>query len=146
MFFKIIGIEFGVKKILFNGKKVKIQLWDVSGQKQYRSIVKAYFKASKAIILVYDVANESSFLAINDWIKEIKKDEINPIFALVGQKCDLNERIISEEKGREMANELGVEFFEISAKTGQNVEELFNYLIQQCIFAANNGNPDLGSK
>ena len=146
MFFKIIGIEFGVKKILFNEKKVKIQLLDVSGQKQYRSIVKAYFKASKAIILVYDVTNESSFLAINDWIKEIKKDEINPIFALVGQKCDLNERIISKEKGREMANELGVEFFEISAKTGQNVEELFNYLIQQCIFAANNGNPDLGSK
>ena len=59
-------------------------------------------------------------------MKEIKKDENNPIFVLVGQKCDLNERIISEERGRELAYELEVEFFEISAKTGQNVEELFN--------------------
>ena len=68
------------------------------------------------------------------------------MIALVAQKCDLQDRVISEEKGKELANELGVEFFEVSAKTGDNIEELFNHLVQQCIFATNNGNADLGAK
>ena len=124
---------------------VKLQLWDFSGQKKFRSLLKAYIKETKAILLVYNITDESSFLAVNDWIKEIKKYEVNPIIVLVGQKCDLENRIISEERGRELANELGVEFFEISAKTGYNVEELFNYIIQQCIFSSNVGLADLGA-
>ena len=124
---------------------VKLQLWDFSGQKKFRSLLKAYIKETKAILLVYNITDESSFLAVNDWIKEIKKYEVNPIIVLVGQKCDLENRIINEERGRELANELGVEFFEISAKTGYNVEELFKYLIQQCIFSSNVGSADLGA-
>ena len=124
---------------------VKLQLWDFSGQKKFRSLLKAYIKETKAILLVYNITDESSFLAVNDWIKEIKKYEVNPIIVLVGQKCDLENRIISEERGRELANELGVEFFEISAKTGYNVEELFNYIIQQCIFSSNVGSADIGA-
>ena len=124
---------------------VKLHLWDFSGQKKFRSLLKAYIKETKAILLVYNITDESSFLAVNDWIKEIKKYEVNPIIVLVGQKCDLENRIISEERGRELANELGVEFFEISAKTGYNVEELFNYIIQQCIFSSNVGSADLGA-
>ena len=122
-----------------------MQLWDFSGQKKFRSLLKAYIKETKAILLVYNITDESSFLAVNDWIKEIKKYEVNPIIVLVGQKCDLENRIISEERGRELANELGVEFFEISAKTGYNVEELFNYIIQQCIFSSNVGSADIGA-
>jgi len=124
---------------------VKLHLWDFSGQKKFRSLLKAYIKETKAILLVYNITDESSFLAVNDWIKEIKKYEVNPIIVLVGQKCDLENRIISEERGRELANELGVEFFEISAKTGYNVEELFKYLIQQCIFSSNVGLADIGA-
>ena len=124
---------------------VKLHLWDFSGQKKFRSLLKAYIKETKAILLVYNITDESSFLAVNDWIKEIKKNEVNPIIVLVGQKCDLENRIISEERGRELANELGVEFFEISAKTGYNVEELFKYLIQQCIFSSNVGSADIGA-
>ena len=124
---------------------VKLQLWDFSGQKKFRSLLKAYIKETKAILLVYNITDESSFLAVNDWIKEIKKYEVNPIIVLVGQKCYLENRIISEERGRELANELGVEFFEISAKTGYNVEELFNYIIQQCIFSSNVGSADIGA-
>ena len=124
---------------------VKLHLWDFSGQKKFRSLLKAYIKETKAILLVYNITDESSFLAVNDWIKEIKKYEVNPIIVLVGQKCDLENRIISEERGRELANELGVEFFEISAKTGYNVEELFNYIIQQCIFSSNVGSADIGA-
>ena len=139
-------MEFGIKIIPSNEKTVKIQLWDTAGKKIYNSIIKATFKKSNAVILVYDVTNESSFIAIKDWIEIIKNSENKAIIALVAQKCDLQDRVISEEKGKELANELGVEFFEVSAKTGDNIEELFNHLVQQCIFAINNGNADLGAK
>ena len=139
-------MEFGIKIIPSNEKNVKIQLWDTAGKKIYNSIIKATFKKSNAVILVYDVTNESSFIAIKDWIEIIKNSENKAIIALVAQKWDLQDRVISEEKGKELANELGVEFFEVSAKTGDNIEELFNHLVQQCIFATNNGNADLGAK
>ena len=138
-------MEVGIKIIPFNEKNVKIQLWDTAGKKIYNSIVKTTFKISNAVILVYDVTNEDSFTAINDWIEIIKNNENKAIIVLVAQKCDLEERVISEEKGKELANELGVEFFEVSAKTGENIEELFNHLVQKCVFATNNGNADLGA-
>ena len=138
-------MEFGIKIIPSNEKTVKIQLWDTAGKKIYNSIIKATFKKSNAVILVYDVTNESSFIAIKDWIEIIKNSENKAIIALVAQKCDLQDRVISEEKGKELANELGVEFFEVSAKTGENIEELFNHLVQKCVFATNNGNADLGA-
>ena len=47
---------------------VKLQLWDFSGQKKFRSLLKAYIKETKAILLVYNITDESSFLAVNDWI------------------------------------------------------------------------------
>ena len=75
------------KKFLFNDKTVNIHLWDLSGQKNLEQNIETYFKQSNAIILVYDVTNESSFIAINDWMKEIKKKEnTNPIIVLVGQE------------------------------------------------------------
>ena len=138
-------MEFGIKIIPSNEKTVKIQLWDTAGKKIYNSIVKTTFKISNAVILVYDVTNESSFIAIKDWIEIIKNSENKAIIALVAQKCDLQDRVISEEKGKELANELGVEFFEVSAKTGENIEELFNHLVQKCVFATNNGSADLGA-
>ena len=148
IFFQTLGADFGIKIIESNEKKVKIQLWDSAGKKNYKISLKTFLKKSNAILLVYDVTNESSFAAIKDWMEEIKKDEnVNKqIIALVAQKCDLNERIISEEKGKELANELGVEYFEVSAKTGDNVEEMFNHLIQKCISATNEESADIGSK
>ena len=147
-FFQTLGADFGIKIIEYNEKKVKIQLWDSAGKKNYKISLKTFLKKSNAILLVYDVTNESSFAAIKDWMEEIKKDEnVNKqIIALVAQKCDLNERIISEEKGKELANELGVEYFEVSAKTGDNVEEMFNHLIQKCISVTNEESADIGSK
>ena len=134
------------KKFLFNKTNIKIQLWELGGQKKYRSVLEKFIMQGQAIILVYDVTNESSFIAINDLIKEIKKYKKILIITLVGQKCDSKERVITEEKGRELANELGVEFFEVSAKTGQNINELFDCVTQYCIFAARDKSPDLGSK
>ena len=117
-----------------------MQLWDCAGQPKFRPVINTYFKGSQGIILVYDITNESSFIAIKKWI-----EQINAIIVLVGQKCDLMNREVSEEKGKELAEELGIEFFEVSAKNDYNIQELFDYLIQQCIISATTGLADIGA-
>lgn len=75
-------------------------------------------------ILVYDITNEESFNAVQDWITQIKNYSIeNAQVILVGNKCDMEEeRVISTERGKQLADQLGVQFFETSAKENVNIK------------------------
>ena len=53
-----VGVEFGTKNVLINGKKVKIQIWDTAGQERYRSITSAYYKGAKGAFIVYDITKK----------------------------------------------------------------------------------------
>ncbi|CAH9125195.1 unnamed protein product [Cuscuta epithymum] len=80
------------------------------------------------ILLVYDVTDESSFNNIRNWIRNIEQhasDNVNKI--LVGNKADMDEskRAVPTFKGQTLADEYGIKFFETSAKTNMNVEEVF---------------------
>jgi Ras-related protein Rab-8A len=80
------------------------------------------------ILLVYDVTDESSFNNIRNWIRNIEQhasDSVNKI--LVGNKADMDEskRAVPKSKGQALADEYGMKFFETSAKTNLNVEEVF---------------------
>ena len=131
---KYIGFEFLIKKIVINEKMVKLQINDFSGQKKFSSIINAYYKGANGIILVYDVTEESSFNALNNWLTIIKDKAPQANIILVGQKCDLNERVISEDKIKELTEQFGIEYFETSAKIDYNINEVFDNLIQQCMY------------
>ncbi|XP_020702300.1 ras-related protein RABE1c isoform X2 [Dendrobium catenatum] len=80
------------------------------------------------ILLVYDVIDESSFNNIRNWIRNIEQhasDNVNKI--LVGNKADIDERkrAVPTSKGQALADEYGIKFFETSAKTNLNVEQVF---------------------
>ena len=113
---------------------IKMQFWDCSGQQKFRSVIKAYINGAKGILLLYDISQRSSFLAIPNWIKDIREKNPHSIIILIGHKCDLNEREISREEGEKIADEYGLGFFEVSSKNNYNVDEILNYLIQQSIF------------
>ncbi|KAF9675320.1 hypothetical protein SADUNF_Sadunf09G0019700 [Salix dunnii] len=88
----------------------------------------AYYRGAMGILLVYDVTDESSFNNIRNWIRNIEQhasDNVNKI--LVGNKADMDEskRAVPTSKGQALADEYGIKFFETSAKTNQNVEEVF---------------------
>ena len=63
-----IGVEFGAKNIEINNKIYRIQIWDTSGQENFRSITRAYYKNSSCAILVYNITNRDSFDNITNWI------------------------------------------------------------------------------
>ena len=113
---------------------IKLHIYDFSGQKKFSSIINPYFKEANGIILIYDVTQESSFNALNNWMTIIKEKAPQANIVLVGQKCDLIERAITEDKIKELTDEYGIEYFEASAKIDYNINEVFDNLIQQCMF------------
>ncbi|AYV85778.1 MAG: rab family small GTPase [Satyrvirus sp.] len=72
-----IGVDFRTKTILMNGKKIKVQIWDVAGQDKYRQIATVYYRGASGIILVFDLTNIISFAKLDIWINEIKQNSIN---------------------------------------------------------------------
>lgn len=78
------------------------------------------------IILVYDCTEETTFNNISNWLKQIETHaSSNVVKVLVANKIDLPNRVISTEKGQALADEFGLKFFETSAKTGSNINEMF---------------------
>ncbi|KAG5393458.1 hypothetical protein IGI04_023421 [Brassica rapa subsp. trilocularis] len=127
-FITTIGIDFKIRTIELDGKRIKLQIWDTAGQERFRTITTAYYRGAMGILLVYDVTDESSFNNIRNWIRNIEQhasDNVNKI--LVGNKADMDEskRAVPTAKGQALADEYGIKFFETSAKTNLNVEEVF---------------------
>ena len=122
-----IGVEFGSNNLVINNSIYRIQIWDTAGQENFRSITRSYYKNSACALIVYDITRRVSFESLSDWIEDCKNSSPKTVvMVLVGNKCDLSQnREVNEEEGREFAEKHGMLFFETSAKTGQNVEELF---------------------
>ena len=122
-----IGVEFGAKNIDYNGKTYRIQIWDTAGQENFRSITRAYYKNSVCALVVYDVTNKESFDNVKEWINDCKSQSPKTILmVLVGNKTDLDsDRAVSFEEGEEFAKANGLQFFETSAKTGSNIDNVF---------------------
>ncbi|XP_066500173.1 ras-related protein Rab-3C isoform X3 [Hoplias malabaricus] len=104
---------------------------DTAGQERYRTITTAYYRGAMGFILMYDITNEESFAAVQDWSTQIKTYSWdNAQVILVGNKCDMEEeRIVSVDSGRLLAEQLGFEFFETSAKENINVKQTFERLV-----------------
>jgi len=123
-----IGVDFKIRTIEQDGKTVKLQIWDTAGQERFRTITSSYYRGAHGIIIVYDVTDRESFNNVKHWITEIDKyaaEGVNKL--LVGNKSDLqSKKVVSYDEAKELADGLGVQFLETSAKNAHNVEESFN--------------------
>merc|ERR1719186_447292 len=72
-FISTIGIDFKIRTIELDGKKIKLQIWDTAGQERFRTITTAYYRGAMGIMLVYDITNEKSFDNIKNWIRNMEK-------------------------------------------------------------------------
>jgi len=130
-----VGIDsFYIDKILSNGKKYKIIIYDTAGQERYRSLSLTSVRRCDGIILMYDITKKNTFESIKDWYNSIHEviEDINLI--LIGNKCDLEDkREVSEEEGLKEAQNYKVSYFETSAKKGINVEKSVDELIDKII-------------
>ncbi|TRY94590.1 hypothetical protein DNTS_015803 [Danionella cerebrum] len=131
-FISTIGIDFKIRTIEQNGKRIKLQIWDTAGQERFRTITTAYYRGAMGIMLVYDITNEKSFENIKNWIRNIEEHASSDVEKMIlGNKCDMSEkRRVSRDRGERLAIDYGIKFLETSAKTSTNVEEAFFTLAQ----------------
>lgn len=121
------SIDFKIKNLELDGKRIKLQIWDTAGQERFRTITTSYFRGAQGILLVYDVTDRRSFESIRNWVGQIQQHadvHVNKI--LIGNKCDMTpQRVVTTEEGQSLANDFGIQFFETSAKNDVNVEKSF---------------------
>eukprot|EP00405_Crypthecodinium_cohnii_P032854 CAMPEP_0206523488 /NCGR_PEP_ID=MMETSP0324_2-20121206/67646_1 /ASSEMBLY_ACC=CAM_ASM_000836 /TAXON_ID=2866 /ORGANISM="Crypthecodinium cohnii, Strain Seligo" /LENGTH=364 /DNA_ID=CAMNT_0054017929 /DNA_START=169 /DNA_END=1264 /DNA_ORIENTATION=+ len=122
-----IGVDFKIRTLDLDGKTCKLQIWDTAGQERFRTITSSYYRGAMGIIIVYDVTDKESFNNVKHWMQEIDKyasESVNKL--LIGNKCDLSsKKVVSYDEAKELADSLGVQFMETSAKNAHNVEQAF---------------------
>ena len=135
-----IGVDFMSKNIKYHGQNIKLQMWDTAGQEKYKGLIPSYVRNSSIVFLVYDISVKASFDNIPKWITFIKSIENNTL-VLCGNKIDLSNREVTKEEGEALAQKEGISFFEVSAKTDENIKNMFyNVVADLPTFAGNNDN------
>ncbi|KAM8812277.1 ras-related protein Rab-13 isoform 1-T1 [Rhynchonycteris naso] len=129
------GIDFKIRTVDIEGKKIKLQVWDTAGQERFKTITTAYYRGAMGIILVYDITDEKSFENIQNWMKSIKENASAGVERLLlGNKCDMEtKRKVQKEQANKLAQEHGIRFFETSAKSSMNVDEAFSSLARDIL-------------
>ncbi|CAI2381158.1 unnamed protein product [Moneuplotes crassus] len=127
-----VGVDFMTKEVEMNQEVVKLQVWNTMRKEGLeRGVYSWYYPRTRGVVLMYDITNRDSFDNLNEWIEHLNTTCKEPIsMILCGTKSDLEDsRQVSTEEGKELANTLGVTFFEISSKDNQNIDELFTAMI-----------------
>ena len=129
-FISTIGIDFRSKLVTrLDGTHVRVQLWDTAGQERFKSLSRSYYRGANGILVMCAVNNRTSFGNVRNWMSDIKEQTSDVPVALVANKIDLplDQIVVSTQELSTLAHSLNMPYFEISAKTGQNVDELFSW-------------------
>ena len=132
-----VGIDFFTKDVILDDKKIHIKIWDTAGQERYRSLTQGFFRKAEGIIIVYDITNESSFNNLKFWIDSIESNtnsQNSKIPAIIiGNKIDILERKVDKVSAENFAKNKNYKYFEVSAKTGINIDESIKFLIKKVL-------------
>ena len=138
-----IGVDFMSKIIKYRGQNIKLQIWDTAGQEKYKGLIPSYVRNSSIVFLIYDISVKTSFDNIPKWISFIRSIE-NTTLVLCGNKIDLDKREVTKEQGEALAQKEGIAFYEISAKSGEGIKNMFyNTVSDLPVFAENNNKESL---
>ena len=123
-----IGINFYLKCMNLNGLQIRLQIWDVDTHCNFSSLIPLYCRGSKAALILYDITDTSIFDNLSEWVNLIKHNAGNIPILLVGCKLELEQfRQVSHEDALMLVKKFNLRgFIEISSRTGQNVDDMFN--------------------
>ncbi len=136
-----IGADFAVKKMVSKNTEYTLQIWDLAGQQRFSAVREVYYRGTAGALLVFDISRPETYAILPNWLHELirnNKNRIVPI-VLIGNKADLRDttpHAVPMEYAQEYAEQLSewsgfyVPYMETSAKTGLNVEQVFEALVQ----------------
>ncbi|XP_053202955.1 ras-related protein Rab-40B-like [Panonychus citri] len=120
------GVAFKSTQILLDGKRIRLQLWDASGQGRFSTIIRSYSRGAQGILLVYDITNKWSFSGLKRWLREVEEHAPGVPKILVGNRLHLAfQRQVNEHSAENYANRYNMSFFEVSPLCNYNIRESF---------------------
>ncbi|CAG2054709.1 unnamed protein product [Timema podura] len=128
------GSAYKTTTILLDGKRVKLQLWDTSGQGRFCTIIRSYSRGAQGILLVYDITNKWSFDGIDRWLKEVEEHAPGVPKVLVGNRLHLAfKRQVGASQAETYALKNHMAFFEVSPLCDFNIRESFSELSRMAL-------------
>ncbi|MFX0107962.1 MAG: Rab family GTPase [Candidatus Hodarchaeota archaeon] len=129
-----LGTGFAYKKMRINQNTVNLQIWDMGSQEFLERVRANYYSGTQGVIFVFDVTSWESLNNVTDWKDEVDRNVEEYRAILVGNKTDLVEdRVVSEEEGRNMATKLGMDYIEASVRLDKNVNQAFELLASRIV-------------
>ena len=142
-----IGIELITKDIVINDAKIKLKIWDTSGQERFKSLTANFYRGTDGVLFVYDVSNPDTFDSLKNWMKEVLDYNSNVKKILVGNKIDLKDKSRVEKNSiNKFISKYNMESYETSAKTGENVDLVFSQLTKLIMEDGPSLNKESGQK
>lgn len=129
-----IGAAFVPKDVeLANGKNIKLQIWDTAGEEKYRAMTQFYYRKAAGGVVCFALDDVDSFHAVKTWINDLRDVQPQVVIIVAGNKSDIEPdlRAIGNEEIEDFCDELGVQYMEVSALDGSNVEILFQEVAQR---------------
>jgi len=130
------------KNITLDNQTVVLDILDTAGQEEYTELREVYMRGGEGFIIVYSITDKKSFKEVSEFRdRTLKVKDVPKVpMIIVGNKSDLDgQRVVTKEEGEELAKRLGVGFFETSAHTGTNIEEVFLSIAKEIKQAHQNG-------
>eukprot|EP00816_Leptocylindrus_hargravesii_P005155 CAMPEP_0196812076 /NCGR_PEP_ID=MMETSP1362-20130617/20219_1 /TAXON_ID=163516 /ORGANISM="Leptocylindrus danicus, Strain CCMP1856" /LENGTH=217 /DNA_ID=CAMNT_0042187493 /DNA_START=71 /DNA_END=724 /DNA_ORIENTATION=- len=129
-----IGVDFKVKHMEVDDKRIKMTVWDTAGQERFRTLTSSYYRGAQGVVMVYDVTRRDSFENLAQWLREVQLYTPNNgegvVKLLVGNKIDLDRKVPREE-AEAWARANGMLFLEASAKTKLGIRQCFMEVVQK---------------
>ena len=132
-----VGLDYQTKKVQIGKKTVNLSIWDTAGTEMFQSLSRSYYRKSHAAIVVFDINEEKSFQSLGNWInfyRENKEPLMKDMLYLVGNKIDIGNNVISDKEAKKYLKENDLKkYFKTSAKSGDNVDKLFEEIAKDLI-------------
>jgi len=147
-----IGVDFETKNVTIDGHVHRVHVWDTAGQERFRTIGSSYYRRGDCVLIVFDVASRSSASSIESWLHEaMKSAPLHAFIAVAGNKCELDDsrRMVSADDARGIVARANAQwmayhadsvsqpppilYLEVSARTGERVNLLFEYIMNMLI-------------
>ena len=135
------GVDVKCKYVSYENIKIRLDIWDTAGQERFRGLAKNYFHGSNGFILVYDITNQKSFEKLKGWMNDAKeKMDPKSKMIVIGNKKDCQEnREVDLDILEDFANKNKVKTLEVSAKTNEGIDEIFNIMVEDLVKGNNMG-------
>jgi Ras-related protein Rab-7A len=135
-----IGADYTSRQMEIGDSFLTLQIWDTAGQERFRSLAPSFYRGTELCVFIYDITSEKSFVSVEGWY-ELFRQQCDPLrgnfpFLLLGNKLDVAKgRAVAAERAAAFAQTHNFIFYEVSAKSCDNITEAFEAVVRRAVEA-----------